>query len=261
MNSINLKLLSECNPNELPEWVWLDSIVYLCKPINNVSKSNGYVGQTRMNLYSRWVSGGKMSHLRDYNNGDPRVIYLALRKHGLENFELSILGQYHTDKERIDAEVDWISKLHTYCHDKSGLGTGYNMTKGGEDCPQLRKALLKKYPNTNGAPTEWIEAGLKIITSKEVLDQKRVDNIIESLPNKMNKLYDSGLELTSLNFKRVNQDGNIVKRIRNVIFSIDDLRKDPRWTSDMELIFSGFKVRDSDWRLMCKDPNDQWVIF
>jgi group I intron endonuclease len=78
-------------------------IIYL---IRNKINGKGYVGQTIQSLQERWIN-----HLSDARRGSSFLIHSAIRKHGENAFELSILSEtdnlpdlnlleiYHIDKQ------------------------------------------------------------------------------------------------------------------------------------------------------------------
>lgn len=55
----------------------------------------------------------------------------AIRKHGVENFELIILEEFDNEKEATNREEFYISFFRTNIN-RFGKGVGYNLTDGGE---------------------------------------------------------------------------------------------------------------------------------
>ena len=85
--------------------------------ITNKVNGKKYVGQS-IDIERRWKShiiASKKSEL---------LIYRAMRKYGIDNFDFSILEECSVDKLD-EREIYWISELDTY-------NNGYNMTIGGE---------------------------------------------------------------------------------------------------------------------------------
>lgn len=111
------------------------------------NKQNGacYVGQA-INIYKRFNN----HHIYDYLNPNNccynTKFYKALRKYGLENFEVSVLEL--CDSEELDAkEIEYIKQYDSYYH-------GYNSTEGGQNwssnihSPEVeakRKATLEEH--------------------------------------------------------------------------------------------------------------------
>lgn len=84
------------------------------------NKLNGksYVGMTK-NLKDR-----NKRHLLSLKNGSTQVLYQAMRKYGVENFDLIIL-ETCDDSILCEREKFWIQKENSFVN-------GYNMTEGGE---------------------------------------------------------------------------------------------------------------------------------
>lgn len=145
---INLSKLWNTPRDELPEWVNYSNIIYKC---TNLVNDKCYIGQTSQSLYNRWCSNSIMSHKNDIYCD--RVLFRAIRKYNPEKFEISILEVNLINSDyRKSREIYWIKYYHSYTHDPEG--PGYNMTRGGDDNIHMRDALIKKYPHTNGMPTE-----------------------------------------------------------------------------------------------------------
>lgn len=124
--------------NELPNWVHTKNLVYYCK---NLITGKGYVGETKSTLLNRWASETRLGHLGAYSMGADNIIYRAIRKHGPENFEITILDSgFDSDYLRKESEKYWIKELHTYKSEN-----GYNMTHGGEDASQMHEANRNRY--------------------------------------------------------------------------------------------------------------------
>lgn len=103
-------------------------IVYLAR--NNVN-GKGYVGCTTLTLEYR-----KREHISDSRNDSHLWFHQALRKHGLEAFEWSILETLNEGSTVADLEIaekKWVAELRTFSE------RGYNMTPGG----RLGGAALK----------------------------------------------------------------------------------------------------------------------
>ena len=98
----------------------LEHIGYIYVITNRVNGKQ-YVGKTQ-----RSVAGRMQGHLNEAKAGSSRAICRAIRKHGRENFDLSVLEEIDASVDDLNAaEIRWIKQLGTY-------GTGYNQTRGGE---------------------------------------------------------------------------------------------------------------------------------
>ncbi len=92
-------------------------IVYL---VRNKVNGKGYVGQTRRTLEGRWSE-----HVHNALKMMCEMpIYDAIRKHGVESFEVTVLQECSSEEELNQSEKDWIEKLGTF-------SKGYNATRGG----------------------------------------------------------------------------------------------------------------------------------
>jgi hypothetical protein len=86
--------------------------------ITNKINNKSYIGQSK-DIYRRWRE--HIKNFKDVQNN--QVIYLAIRKYGLENFDFSIVEECAL--ESLDErEIFYIEKFNTYID-------GYNMTIGG----------------------------------------------------------------------------------------------------------------------------------
>lgn len=90
--------------------------------ITNKINGNSYIGAS-INIEKRWKN-----HLQRANDGwnkeYDKALYKAIRKYGIDNFELKILENC-TPELLCEREVFWISYYDTYVH-------GYNSTPGGK---------------------------------------------------------------------------------------------------------------------------------
>ena len=87
------------------------------------NKLNGkiYVGKTNNTIENRWKE-----HCQDFKKekNEKRPLYAAMRKYGIENFEISQLEECSFE-EINDKETYWIETLGTFKN-------GYNATLGGD---------------------------------------------------------------------------------------------------------------------------------
>lgn len=156
MEKINVKKLFSIDKEDAikDEFLSKKNIVYICK---NLINGKVYIGETKDSLYNRWVGNNKLSHkgVYEYNKESNRILYRALRKYGLENFEVSVLEEnFKTEEERKNSETKWIEKFNSFVgYDKCN---GYNMNTGGNSCEHIltketrKKALENNRKNHNG---------------------------------------------------------------------------------------------------------------
>jgi group I intron endonuclease len=122
------------------------------------NKVNGlrYIGCTGKRVSTRWKE-----HLCRAASGSKVPIFAAIREHGAEAFEVSVLDRLNTKKAAMHAESLWIAHLKT--NPGSG-GDGYNRNSGGEHPSQfapstraLNSATQKgrKCPPRGPMPQEW----------------------------------------------------------------------------------------------------------
>lgn len=115
---------------------------YIYKIINLI---NGklYIGKTSNTIEERWAE-----HKHDYEKlrCEKRPFYQALKKYGIDNFEIEELEEVSDDKQACIREAYWIEKLRTFVGYEDC--NGYNATLGGDgerlyDYKELAKAYLE----------------------------------------------------------------------------------------------------------------------
>lgn len=90
--------------------------------ITNLISGKKYIGQTTRTIQERFREHSRQAYMPE---NDSRPICRAIRKYGIENFEIEQLEE--TDNSLLnEREIYWIQELQTY-----GKG-GYNATKGGD---------------------------------------------------------------------------------------------------------------------------------
>lgn len=65
------------------------------------------------------------NHITRANRGWPGKLYNAIRKYGIESFDVVIVAKSKNTKRLLELEKYWIKRLNTFKH-------GYNLTEGGE---------------------------------------------------------------------------------------------------------------------------------
>jgi group I intron endonuclease len=96
--------------------------VYL---IENQLNNKKYIGITKNTIKSRFNDHIRNSKKSDLEN---RRLYQAMKKHGVENFTISLL-EICEPENIYEAEQKWIKFYNSNLYD-----FGYNMTAGGEGC-------------------------------------------------------------------------------------------------------------------------------
>lgn len=129
-------------------------IVYL---VTNRVNGKRYVGKTKRTLERRWYEHCTHSH----GGSEEMAIYQAIRKHGAESFELSVLEECADEATMNDAERRWIRKLGTFRRE-------YNMTEGGdgltgythtEEAKRRMSEARRGEKNHNYGKTHWRRQG------------------------------------------------------------------------------------------------------
>ena len=91
---------------------------YIYKITNNIN-NKVYIGKTEFSIEKRFKEHCKDA-FRDKN--EKRPLYAAMRKYGIENFEISLIEETNNPEER---EIFWIGYYEGYTK-------GYNATRGGD---------------------------------------------------------------------------------------------------------------------------------
>jgi group I intron endonuclease len=103
----------------------------------NVENGKNYVGQTSMSLRKRLYK-----HSYDAKKGSSSLFHRAVRKHGLDSFEVQAVFETGNRESINNAEKVWIILLQA---DNSKFG--YNLTAGGEGgqpTPEIREKMSQK---------------------------------------------------------------------------------------------------------------------
>lgn len=118
----------------------LTGIIYR---ILNLINGKSYIGQTINWFYYRYSSE------RWDNNIDNPLLKAAIKKYGIENFEVQILEFGVGRIETLNIlEIKYIADYKTFVDD----GCGYNLTRGGDNrscSEETRQRLSKKYSGEN----------------------------------------------------------------------------------------------------------------
>ena len=118
------------------------------------NKLNGkvYVGQTNQLLLRRW--GLHKARARK-NEGYTAHLYNAIRKYGIENFEIKEIATCGTE-----GWADYLEKLYILLYDSMNPTVGYNMTSGGDKprpTPEMRERQRQKVLGRKASPESKIK--------------------------------------------------------------------------------------------------------
>lgn len=252
MDKINLRELFITPYDYLPDLVDSNNCIYR---ILNLVNNKSYIGQTKW-LYGRFCLSA-ISHKISYSNScrycdNSLRLYNAIRKYKSRNFEVSVLEKDISIELLNDREIYFVAKYDSYY-------SGYNMNLGGNYCTQLHseesisKRLITNLNNHCGVLSCNTEEAIKnrILSNKlnhngvlsfntpEANRNKSITNLFISIYNNIDKLKANNLKITASNYVWLILDTNHrTRNIANLLNSINYLRNDPRWTDEMEFIFS-----------------------
>jgi group I intron endonuclease len=149
--------------------------------ITNKLNNKKYIGQTKQKLKSRFIG-----HKSKANKGSKIVFHSAIRKYGIENFEIILLEENINNIEISNQrEIEFIKQYNTL------LPNGYNTLEGGLNQISSRKGI-------NLSP----EHKTKIKNSHKKNSKPIIEFNIET--GKTIKEWSSGRELLRNNFSRAN---------------------------------------------------------
>lgn len=152
--------------------------IYLlvCRPNNKF-----YVGKTQKTIAQRWKI-----HRSDAYKHNPRLICRAIRKYGVNAFDVIEIGQ--TDCPVLLAEME---KAAIELFESNNPKYGYNMTSGGDGCDAMRgrtqtpehiqKRLAAKKANSGFALSLEVRAKISSSLKGRKLSDSHRKNISKSL--------------------------------------------------------------------------------
>ena len=101
-----------------------------------------YIGKTESSIYQRWKEHCKAAFLEshgDYNF----AFHRAIRKYGIENFQVEEIDRCEDSEELKEKEKYWINFFDSYKN-------GYNSTFGGDgQCKYDYDEIVNYYLNNN----------------------------------------------------------------------------------------------------------------
>ena len=98
---------------------------YLIYLVTNKINCKRYIGQTQQGRLDKRI----FEHLIESKTAGTTVIFHnAIRKYGIENFDIEVIEDHIPEEEIDEKEKFYIQFYHTYYKE----GKGYNMTLGGQ---------------------------------------------------------------------------------------------------------------------------------
>lgn len=136
-----------------------------------VNRLNGhsYIGQTKTLFSKRWAK-----HRSDANTGVAWVLATAIRKHGADTFENSILEECTSAEALNAAEIKWIAKLkpeYNMCAGGGGIGSPT------EEVRQKISAAHKGKPKTEAFRKQLSERQLGRNLAEETKQKIRASTV------------------------------------------------------------------------------------
>jgi hypothetical protein len=95
------------------------------------------VGQTVKSLRVRWLE-----HVNEANTGCPRPLYRAIRKYGVEAFEVLLLQEVETSEEMNSMELKWGLHLNALSPLGYSLRLGDSSGPVSKETRELRRRLM-----------------------------------------------------------------------------------------------------------------------
>lgn len=168
--------------------------------IQNKLSGKLYVGKTCTTIANRWSH-----HLDDYLKKDWHL-YRAMRKYGIENFEIEPIEQCPDDLLN-ERETYWIEKLDTFHN-------GYNETLGGEGRAQIPREEVKALWES-GLSVKAIAERLDVWYTSivDVLKQLEIYDIDEVNARKQIEIANSQSNFCILQYSA---DGQLIKKYNSV---------------------------------------------
>ena len=178
-------------------------MAYIYQIVNQINGKR-YVGKTEFSIEKRFKE-----HCRDAfkENNEKRPLYIAMRKYGIENFNIYLIEETDILEER---EIFWIEFFGSF-------KWGYNATKGGDGRKYLDYDLIvATYKELNNVSE--VAKHLKVSTDsvKNVLELKNIKVLSseEVNQNKMGKIIN-----------QYDLDGNFIRSFPSAKSAAESLNK------------------------------------
>jgi len=219
--------------------------MYQIYKITNLVNGKIYIGLTSKGLdrrlYTHWNSA--------INKGDNTILHKAMRKYGIENFNIEEIDVANNLNEANQLEVKWIAEYQTNVYRHSD-GNGYNMTDGGEGTlgrkGQPHTTEFKQYlRELNTGRTHTNEVKRQISESK--LGKKRSPETIKKMSEsrKGQKAWNKGVKMSEQEKNQIRLN-NLTDRFSGLL--CEDLVFDIFSSSDYEYINNG--LSDSNYQIV-----------
>lgn len=176
--------------------------------ITNQINNKQYVGQTTQTIEKRW-----QEHIYSaINNCDDFYIHRAMRKYGINNFNIKQLIQCNDDNLD-EQEIFFIQKYQTYYL----YNRGYNLTRGGKGTTKVNRDEIFKQWNDGKSAAEISQYfGFYIRTITDVLKQKGVSQ---------DEIYSRSMKYGArFRYKRIFQY-NFSGELINIYNNLDEMTK------------------------------------
>ena len=157
-------------------------MAYIYQIINKINGKT-YVGKSEHNITKRFKE-----HCNDAfkNRNEKRPLYAAMRKYGIENFEISLLEETDDPNER---EIFWIEQ-------KGSFKNGYNATKGGDGKRYLDYDLIvAEYQEIQSIAETARKLNISADSVKTALENKKIEikpsnQVLKAKFGKIIKMFD-----------------------------------------------------------------------
>ena len=145
-------------------------IVYIA---TNYKNGKSYVGQTGMSLRKRFYK-----HTHDAKNASDSLFHRAIRKHGMESFDVQTVSTAVNQSQLNNLEKVWVILLQS-----DNPLYGYNLTAGGEGgaaTPEIRQKMRDKKLNDPAAIERMKMLGQRNIGRKASSETRKLLSIATS---------------------------------------------------------------------------------
>lgn len=140
-----------------------------------------YIGCTSGTILKRFND-----HISAMESGLNYKLYNAMRKYGVNNLKIEILGKYKLKEEMFNWEKHYINLFNTQLN-------GYNITSGGEGCPGRIITDEERIKISIGQKNRFSKKEERIATSNSVKKwiKQNPDKVKEAVNNKLNVIQSS----------------------------------------------------------------------
>lgn len=165
----------------------------------NLINKKVYVGRTVHPIEDR-----QWGHVNAAKKNSKTVFHNAIRKHGADNFQFSVLCQCDSYEEMNEKEKYFISLLN------SQIPNGYNMTPGGDGLPKGWKSPMKGIHFLSDEAKEKISKSLMGKKQSEETRKKRRESLKQSYAEGRRISWNKGLtKETNASVKAQSSNGHV----------------------------------------------------